>query len=236
MVRPYPRTPHPDVRRRIAAGELAGSRERSGIHAWRGIRYAAAPVGNLRWRAPQPVAPSSEVVEALAYGTMAPQIAGLLAPVPARLDGKVIGNEDCLTLNIFAPGHARRRPVMVWIHGGANAAGTSATYDVARNYAEHDGIVVVTVNYRLGVLGWFRYPALSEADQAAPEEQSGNFGTLDLIAALRWVRENIVHFGGDPELRDDLRRVRRRSERFDLVRQSARGGTLSSRDRAVSCR
>jgi hypothetical protein len=65
---------------------------------------------------------------------------------------------------------------MVWIHGSANAAGTSATYDVARNYAEHDGIVVVTVNYRLGVLGWFRYPALSEADQATPEEQSGNFG------------------------------------------------------------
>jgi para-nitrobenzyl esterase len=133
---------------------------------------------------------------------MAPQYAGLLAPVPARLHGTVIGNEDCLTLNIFAPGEARaarRRPVMVWIHGGANAAGTSATYDAARNYSAHDGIVVVTVNYRLGVLGWFCHPALIEADQATPEERSGNFGTLDLIAALRWVRENIAHFGGNPD-------------------------------------
>jgi para-nitrobenzyl esterase len=88
---------------------------------------------------------------------------------------------------------------MVWIHGGANAAGTSATYDVARNYAAHDGVVVVTVNYRLGVLGWFCHPALIEADLATPEERSGNFGTLDLIAALRWVRENIAAFGGDPD-------------------------------------
>jgi para-nitrobenzyl esterase len=199
--RAFKRTAHPDTWRRIAAGELIGSRERDGTHAWRGIRFAAAPVGHLRWRAPQPAAPWSGVVEALAHGAMAPQYAGLLAPVPVRLHGTVIGDEDCLTLNIFAPGEGtavRRHPVMVWIHGGANAVGTSAIYDVARNYAAHDGIVVVTVNYRLGVLGWFRHPTLMEADQATPEDRSGNFGTLDLIAALRWVRENIAAFGGDP--------------------------------------
>ena len=125
-----------------------------------------------------------------------------LVVVSARQHGTVVGNEDCLTLNIFAPGEAptaRHRPVMIWIHGGANAVGTSATYDVARNYAARDGIVVVTLNYRLGVLGWFCHPALIEADQATPEERSGNFGTLDLIAALRWVRKNIAAFGGDPD-------------------------------------
>ena len=119
---------------------------------------------------------------------MAPQYAGLLAPVSARQLGTVVGNEDCLTLNIFAPGEA-----------STARAGTSATYDVARNYAAHDGIVVVSLNYRLGVLGWFCHPALIEADQATPEERSGNFGTLDLIAALRWVRKNIAAFGGDPD-------------------------------------
>jgi para-nitrobenzyl esterase len=86
---------------------------------------------------------------------------------------------------------------MVWIHGGGNAVGTAASYDVARNYAAHDGMVVVTVNYRLGVLGWFNHAALHEAD-ATPEERSGNFGTLDLVAALCWVRDNIAAFGGDP--------------------------------------
>jgi carboxylesterase type B len=201
MARTHARTAHPSTRRRIAAGELIGSCEPDGIFAWRGIRYAAAPAGDLRWRAPQPVTSWSGVVEALEHGPMAPQYAGLLAPVSARHHGTVVGNEDCLTLNIFAPGEAstaRRRPVMVWIHGGANAAGTSATYDVARNYAAHDGIVVVTLNYRLGVLGWFCHPALIDADQATPEERSGNFGTLDLIAALRWIRENIAAFGGGP--------------------------------------
>jgi len=202
MARAHARTAHPGTRRRIAAGELVGSCEPDGTFAWRGIRYAAAPAGDLRWRAPQPVTPWSGVVEALTHGEIAPQYAGLLAPVPPRLHGTVIGNEDCLTLNIFAPGEAptaRHRPVMVWIHGGANAAGTSATYDVARNYAAHDGIVVVSLNYRLGVLGWFCHPALIEADQATPEERSGNFGTLDLIAALRRVRKNIAAFGGDPD-------------------------------------
>ena len=137
---------------------------------------------------------------------MAPQYADLLAGTPARQRGQIVGDEDCLTLNVFAPAfepgpvpHAgQRRPVMVWIHGGGNSVGTSATYDAARNYARHDGLVVVTINYRLGVLGWFTHPALHVADDVSPEERSGNFGTLDLIAALRWVRDNIAVFGGDP--------------------------------------
>ena len=200
------RTPHPATRRRLAGGELVGSLEADGTHAWRGIRYAQPPAGILRWRAPQPVRTWDGVLPALEHGPMAPQYAGLLAPVPATLHGSVVGDEDCLWLNVFAPAWAseavpagdRRRPVMVWIHGGANAVGTAASYDVARNYAAHDGLVVVTVNYRLGALGWFCHPALHEADAATAEERSGNFGTLDLLAALRWVRDNIAAFGGDP--------------------------------------
>lgn len=200
------RTPHPDTRRRLAAGELIGSREADGTHAWRGIRYARPPIGALRWRAPQPVPAWDGLLHALQHGPMAPQYAGLLAPVPAGLHGRIVGGEDCLSLNVFAPAWAsdavpagaQRRPVMVWIHGGGNAVGTAASYDVARNYAAHDGMVVVTVNYRLGVLGWFCHPALHEADAGTPEEHSGNFGTLDLIAALHWVRDNIAAFGGDP--------------------------------------
>jgi para-nitrobenzyl esterase len=200
------RTPHSDTRRRLPGGDVIGSREADGTHAWRGIRYALPPVGALRWRAPQRVSAWFGVFHALEHGPMAPQYAGLLAPVAAKLHGRIVGDEDCLWLNVLAPAWAsdavptgsRRRPVMVWIHGGANAVGTAASYDVARNYAAHDGIVVVTVNYRLGVLGWFSHPALHEADAATPEERSGNFGTLDLIAALRWVRDNIAAFGGDP--------------------------------------
>lgn len=201
------RTPHPDTHRRVAGGEIIGSREADGTHAWRGIRYARPPVDALRWRAPQPVSAWDGVFHALERGPMAPQYAGLLAPVSAKLYGRILGDEDCLSLNVFAPSWApaavpaggQRRPVMVWIHGGGNAVGTSASYDAARNYASHDGMLVVTVNYRLGVLGWFCHPALHEADAATPEERSGNFGTLDLIASLYWVRDNIAAFGGDPD-------------------------------------
>jgi Carboxylesterase family len=112
---PAPRTPEPATMRRLATGELVGSREADGTLAWRGIRYAAPAVGALRWRAPQATPPQEGVFRALAHGPMAPQFAGLLAGTPARLNGQVVGNEDCLSLNVFAPpGDVRQRPVMVW--------------------------------------------------------------------------------------------------------------------------
>jgi para-nitrobenzyl esterase len=205
-------TPDPDSRRRIAGGEIIGSREPNTTpaphttHAWRGLRYAAAPVGDLRWRAPQPPAAWSGTCEALRAGAMAPQIAGILAPVPLHEHGRIVGDEDCLYLNVFAPAWrpeevpqgAERRAVMVWIHGGGNAVGTASGYDVARNLAAQDGVIVVTVNFRLGVLGWFTHPALQAAPGASDEERSGNFTLLDQLAALRWVRDNISAFGGDP--------------------------------------
>lgn len=192
------RVADPCSRRQLPAGEVIGSREAEGVLAWRGLRYAAPPVGALRWRAPQPPAPWAGTFEALQHGPMAPQIAGLLAPVPPSRHGQVVGDEDCLFLNVFAPAGATGRPVMVWIHGGGNAVGTAASYDVARNLAARDGVVVVTVNYRLGVLGWFMHPALQADAGASAAERSGNFGLLDLVAALQWVREHIAVFGGDP--------------------------------------
>ncbi|MFW7348411.1 MAG: carboxylesterase/lipase family protein [Pigmentiphaga sp.] len=192
--------------RRIKDGDVIGSMEPDGTHAWRGIRFAAPPVGPLRWRAPQPVQPWAGVYEALGYLPMAPQYAGLLAPVPKATHGRVVGSEDCLGLNVFAPAWerqdvprgAQRRPVMVWIHGGGNAVGTAESYEVLRNYAAHDDLIVVTVNYRLGILGWLALPLLNEGEDTTEQERSGNFGTLDLIAALHWVRDNIEAFGGDP--------------------------------------
>jgi len=193
-------------RRRIDTGDIVGSLEPDGTHAWRGLPFAAPPVGSWRWRAPQPAQPWAGERAALAHGPMAPQYAGLLAPVPPKCHGQIVGDEDCLTLNVHAPAWAAgavpagaaRRPVMVWIHGGGNAVGTAASYDVLRNYAAQDGLVVVSVNYRLGLLGWWLHPALQAADGATPEERSGNFGTLDLLAALGWVQRNIAAFGGDP--------------------------------------
>jgi para-nitrobenzyl esterase len=190
--------PDPDTRRLLPQGSLIGSREAGDVLAWRGIPYAHAE----RWRAPQPAVPWSGELQALEHGPVAPQYADLLIDAPSSQRGQVVGDEArCLSLNIFAPARsaAEPRPVMVWIHGGANAVGASSTYDAARNLAREDGLVLVTVNYRLGVLGWFTHPALWEADAASPEERSGNFGSLDLIAALRWVRDHIAVFGGDPE-------------------------------------
>jgi len=192
--------------RDTSCGAVLGSAEADGTHAWRGLPYAAPPVGALRWRAPQPPVPWTGRREALAHGPLAPQIAGLLAPVPPACHGQVIGEEDCLSLNVFAPAWGpgqvpsgdKRRPVMVWIHGGGNAVGTAAGYDVARNLAAQDGVVVVTVNYRLGVLGWFNHPALQDEPGLTAEERSGNFALLDLVAALRWVQASIGNFGGDP--------------------------------------
>lgn len=204
LSRTISRIASPATLRKIAQGELIGSIEREGVHAWRGIPYAPAPVGARRWRAPGPPPVWPDRLQALDHGPMAPQIAGLLAPVPAAQHGGVVGDEDCLRLNIFAPAATadaapqQRRPVMVWIHGGGLSVGTAASYDVARQLAVQDGVVVVSFNYRLGVLGWFAHPALQEEPGVTDQERSGNFGLLDAIAALRWVRDNIATFGGDP--------------------------------------
>lgn len=188
--------PAPESQRSIRQGSVVGTLSEDGrAHRWRGIPYAQAPVGPLRWRAPQAPAPWERSFEAVASGESCPQ------PIP----GGMRGDEDCLTLDVYAPAVARpdvptgagRWPVMFWIHGGGNAMGSGNDLDPTRLAAEHE-VVVVTINYRLGVFGWFSHAALRDAAED-PRDASGNFGTLDMIQALEWVRDDIAAFGGDPD-------------------------------------
>ncbi len=174
--------------RGIAQGELVGFVSED-THVWRGIPFAEAPVGALRWRPPIEPRAWTGVRETTTHGAECPQ----LSP-----SGDFTGDEDCLTLDIYAPADAiqQPRPVMVFIHGGGNTLGSSRVYDGAR-LARENGVIVVTVQYRLGILGWFAHSAL-RATETTPEGLSGNWGTLDLIRSLEWVRDNIAAFGGDP--------------------------------------
>ncbi len=184
--------------RTIAQGDLIGFVEEKGNYAWLGVPYAAKPE---RWRAPHAPEKWSGRKEATQYGPLCPQLNGPLGN--PKDTGVVGGSEDCLTLSIFSPplsaddARTAKRPVMFWIHGGGNTIGTGNVYGIARNLALKHGVIVVNVNYRLGVLGWFHHPALAHVEQSI-EDQSGNYGTLDLIQALKWVNENIWAFGGDP--------------------------------------
>ena len=183
--------------RMTTAGTVLGYIGDKGAYTWKGIPYAQAPVGPLRWRAPLPVQPSKTngVIEALASGSACPQFASLLSGQPDAAEGSVAGNEDCLYLNIYAPPNAEDLPVMYWIHGGGNSIGQGGSYN-GSNLAMQRDVVVVTINYRLGVFGWFTHPALSTGN---PEDDSGNYGTLDAIQGLKWVRDNIAQFGGNPK-------------------------------------
>lgn len=177
-------------------GTVRGVR-RDGHDAWLGIPYAAPPVGALRWRAPEPHAGWSEPRDAGRCGAAPAQHQSHIArEIPGGLDGCA---EDCLTLNVFAPAGARNAPgglpVMVWIHGGGFAVGSASqpVYDGGR-LARDGGVIVVTVGYRLGTLGFLRLCDVT--DGRVPS--TGNEGLLDQVAALEWLRENIAAFGGDP--------------------------------------
>src|SRR5262245_16917145 len=170
-------------------GAVRGA-EIDGGFVFRGLPYAAPPTGSLRWQAPQPAPAWDEVRDATEFAPSCPQQAGLFAP-PGPLD------EDCLYLNVYTSGlgdaGASGRPVLVWIHGGGLAVDAARNYDPTSLAAE--GTVVVTVNYRLGALGFLSHPALA----SQPDGPSGNYGLMDQQAALRWVQRNIGEFGGDPD-------------------------------------
>ncbi len=175
-------------------GEIVG-----GTRRFLGIPYAAPPVGPLRWRPPQPPAPWTEPLPATAFGSACPQR-------PSTL-GTPSENEDCLYLNVWTPDPAPAEPlpVMVWFHGGGNEFGSAGDeiplglggliFD-GRILSERHDVVVVTINYRLGKLGFFAHPALAAEDPSWP--YAGNQGLLDQRAALEWVRDNVLAFGGDP--------------------------------------
>ena len=159
--------------------------------SWKGVRYAAPPVGDLRFRAPEPPQPWTEVADADDYGFVCPQ-----PPVPNfPLDLGAPENEDCLFVNIWAPPGTKpgdAKPVMVWVHGGAYVlgSGTQPLYD-GRRLAAGGDVVVVTLNYRIGVFGFLDLSQVSDRFQS-------NVGIRDVLAGLRWVRDNIAAFGGDP--------------------------------------
>jgi para-nitrobenzyl esterase len=174
------------------SGSVRGTSE-GDIRIFRGIPYAVPPVGAMRWRPPAPLARWTKVRDATRFGPacVQPQSKTLSVYSPAE---PLPVSEDCLTLNIWAPRNAKNAPVFFWIHGGALVAGSSreASYD-GRRMAER-GVIVVSINYRLGVLGWLAHPGLTAE---SPQHVSGNYGLLDQIAALGWVRHNIAAFGGD---------------------------------------
>jgi para-nitrobenzyl esterase len=188
----------PAARAKIDSGALVGVAQEN-ANVFRNIPFAAPPVGDLRWAPPQPVKPWTSERMAVAAGVSCPQPMNANdTPNGGGANGPI--SEDCLQLNVYAPrnakgGNAKGAPVMVWIHGGSHRTGAGWVYD-GTNFAR-DGVVVVTINYRLGALGYFAHPALTKA--ARPSEAVGNYGLMDQIAALKWVQRNIAAFGGDPK-------------------------------------
>lgn len=181
----------------IDQGKLVGSENSFGGKQWIGLPYAAAPVGDLRWRAPQAASPWEGLREATEFGPACTQLSGG-AGSSIDSDNEFGGSEDCLYLNIYAPADTQKpKAVMMWLHGGSNTHGSADIYDGSRLAQEND-VIVVTVNYRLGGLGWFNHPALQQTAQN-PDDASGNFGSLDPVQALRWLRDNVEKFGGNPE-------------------------------------
>lgn len=175
-------------------GPVRGVNE-GGVKAWKGIRYAAAPVGDLRFRAPQPPERWTEIADATVFGPACPQ--PVFPNMP--LDLGAPQGEDCLRLNVWASSDTRpgdAKPVLVWLHGGAYVLGSSSQtlYDGSR-LVGHGDVVVVTVNYRLGVLGFLDLSSLD----AAGQRFDSNVGLRDALAALKWVRDNVAAFGGDPD-------------------------------------
>lgn len=180
---------------RTDAGVVEGTKSADGkVEVFRGIPFAAPPVGDLRWKAPQPVAPWEGVKKADAFGARC-------------IQGNVFGDmvfhdagpsEDCLYLNVWTPSSSAnaKLPVMVWIYGGGFQAGATSEGRQDGVALAHRGVVVVSMNYRLGVFGFFSHPELTKE---SPQHASGNYGLLDQAAALEWVKKNIAAFGGDPK-------------------------------------
>lgn len=185
---------------KVTGGLISGtSVEQDGqpIHVFKGIPFAAPPVGDLRWRPPQPVIPWEGVRTCVEYAPACPQPADGIYSFAYRQQ-----SEDCLCLNVWTESldASAKRPVMVWIHGGGNLIGGAGNpaYD-GRHFAQA-GVVLVSIQYRLGAFGYLAHPALTEeAERLDGWAASGNYGLMDQIAALKWVQENAAQFGGDPQ-------------------------------------
>jgi carboxylesterase type B len=184
---------------KVEGGLIAGAPGRdAAIEVFKGVPFAAPPVGDLRWRAPQPVKPWQGVRQATRFGASCMQnLVDEHEPWTYEFMTHTEVSEDCLFLNVWTGARSarERRPVYVYIHGGANTEGSGAVPLYDGEGLAKKGIVVVTVNYRLGILGFFTHPELTAESDV---HSSGNYALLDLIAALHWVHDNIAAFGGDP--------------------------------------
>ncbi|MFX1317833.1 MAG: carboxylesterase/lipase family protein [Promethearchaeota archaeon] len=160
-----------------------------GTWCWKGIPYGTPPVGELRWKAPLDPIPWLGTRKTTRFGNSAAQVMPIMGST---------GSEDCLYLNIWRPKSSETElPVYLYIHGGGNSIGSSATPTYYGNtVADKSNLMYISVNYRLGAMGWFKHPAVTGS--GSPEDQSGNYGTLDLVKSLEWVKENIRAFGGNP--------------------------------------
>ena len=189
--------------RHPVAGPVSGQIEESGAFSWLGIPYAQAPLGELRWKAPRVHKSFDGPFAANTFSNICTQLGHPLLDIDPSLYGKAVGSEDCLYLNIWSPPAAAKSdnkptplPVMVWVHGGSNVGG-SGSFHYGGNLAVQQQVIVVSINDRLGLLGWFSHPSL-RATAGSELDKSPNFGLLDIIQALKWVRQNIEAFGGDP--------------------------------------
>jgi para-nitrobenzyl esterase len=172
---------------KVEEGLLQGTSE-DGLTVYKGIPFAAPPIGDLRWKAPQPAANWQGLKQANTF-----------APAPIQGGNPPSGkSEDCLYLNVWTPAKSDkdRIPVLVWIYGGGFAGGSTAEYDYSGEKLAKKGVVLVSIAYRVGVLGFMAHPELSAEN---PSHASGNFGLLDMIAGLKWIQKNIAAFGGDPK-------------------------------------
>jgi len=175
-------------------GDVKGFEDDANTWVWKAIPFASPPVGELRWKAPQDPDPWSGIREETEFCDSCPQFFVGIDQIDTN--AQLAGNEDCLCLNIWRPqSQETDLPVYFWIHGGGNSVGTAQIYP-GNILASKSNVVVVTIQYRLGPLGWFTHPALRNGESAL--DDSGNYGTLDMIKALEWVRDNINAFGGDP--------------------------------------
>ncbi len=179
------------------AGVLNGTADANGIVSFKGVPFAQPPVGPLRWKPAVSVKPSATPIDATKFGPaclqrtkLTPQELAASGAPPAAV------SEDCLTLNIWAPAKATKPlPVLVWLHGGGHTAGASSLVFYDGTSFARDGVILVSANYRLGLLGYFAHPSLTQEAKGAP---LASYGTTDQLEALRWVQRNIAAFGGDP--------------------------------------
>lgn len=171
----------------VEGGSIQGLKE-NGLTVYKGVPFAAPPVGDLRWKPPQPVEPWEGVKKTQAFG-----------PSPYQFGNPPAGkSEDCLYLNVWTPAHkpSEKLPVLVWIYGGGFSMGSAAEPVCTGEHLARKGVIVVSIAYRVGKLGFLAHPELSAEN---PNKVSGNYGLLDQIAGLRWIQDNIAAFGGDPD-------------------------------------